>query len=94
VAETVAVSCEVSADGWLCAVDVRGDDGATHHVVTASRAELARFAPGATEPAALVEASFDFLLAREPKESILRRFALSDIERYFPDFRAVIRARN
>ena len=35
---------------------------------------------------ALVEASFGFLLDREPKESILPRFDLAVIERYFPDY--------
>ena len=34
----------------------------------------------------LVEASFRFLLERESKESILRRFDLSVIRRYFPEF--------
>ncbi|HEX6220207.1 MAG TPA: hypothetical protein VF115_03850 [Acidimicrobiia bacterium] len=34
----------------------------------------------------LVEASFRFLLDREPKESIMSRFDLSVISRYFPDF--------
>lgn len=32
----------------------------------------------------LVEAAFRFLLEREPKEAILREFALSVIARYFP----------
>jgi len=34
----------------------------------------------------LVRASFDFLLAREPKESILKAFDLAVIKRYFPDY--------
>lgn len=42
--------------------------------------------PAGTEPADLVEASFRFLLDREPKESILSRFDLSVIERYFPEY--------
>lgn len=42
--------------------------------------------PPGTEPGALVEASFRFLLDREPKESILSRFDLSVIERYFPEY--------
>jgi hypothetical protein len=37
-----------------------------------------------------VEASFWFLLEREPKESILRRFDLAVIEQYFPDYAAAI----
>ena len=38
----------------------------------------------------LVRRSFEFLLAREPKESILSRFHLSVIARYFPDFEKAI----
>jgi Holliday junction resolvase-like predicted endonuclease len=32
------------------------------------------------------EAAFWFLLDREPKESILRRFDVTAISRYFPEF--------
>ena len=38
-------------------------------------------------------ASFRFLLAREPKESILSRFELPVIERYFPEYPEEIRGR-
>lgn len=34
----------------------------------------------------LVRRSFEFLLVREPKESILKKFNLRDIEKYFPEF--------
>jgi hypothetical protein len=34
----------------------------------------------------LIRRSFDFLLAREPKESIMRSFDLSVISRYFPEY--------
>jgi hypothetical protein len=73
---------------------VVGDDaGATHHAVTVTRVELERLAPGHYDPDALVSASFAFLLAREPRESILPRFAISVIERYFPGYEAAMRAR-
>jgi hypothetical protein len=89
----VGVDCSPTGEGWTCRVAV-GDAGSqTEHEVTVSRDELARLAPGATEPTALVEASFAYLLEREPKESILRRFAISDIGRYFPSFADEIRAR-
>jgi hypothetical protein len=85
------VACYTAFDGWNCHVTVADDDGSTtEHDVSVTRAEFARFGSKAGVRA-LVEASFEFLLAREPKESILRRFALSDIERYFPDYAAAIR---
>jgi hypothetical protein len=81
------VACVPEGDGWSCRVTVSDDDGTqTDHRVSVSRAELERFGGPAGEPHLLVNASFRFLLSREPKESILRRFAISDIERYFPDY--------
>jgi hypothetical protein len=41
---------------------------------------------------ALVRESFAFLLAREPAAAILRRFDLSVISRYFPEYLDEIRA--
>ena len=39
---------------------------------------------------ALIKKSFEFLLARESKEQILSEFYLSEIQRYFPDFKKEI----
>jgi hypothetical protein len=61
----------------------------TVHEVTVTERDVARYAPSATAEA-LVKASFEFLLAREPKEAILRRFELPVIERYFADFARAI----
>jgi hypothetical protein len=61
----------------------------TSHVVTVWPSDVDRYAPGAT-PEALLEASFEFLLAREPKEAIMPRFELPLIERYFPEYPSVI----
>ncbi len=58
----------------------------TQHEVTVSQEEMTRYKASNTSVVALVSEAFAFLLEREPKESILRSFALSDIERYFPDF--------
>ena len=91
--QAVSVVCRPEGDGWSCHVRVGSDAGATQHEVSVSRAELATYAPGADDPTRLVEASFAFLLGREPRESILRHFSLSTIERYFPAYRADIASR-
>lgn len=39
----------------------------------------------------LIKKSFEFLLEREPKESILFRFNLRVIRKYFPEFEEEIR---
>ena len=63
----------------------------TTHEVTVTPEDVARYAPGST-PERLLEASFEFLLEREPASSILSRFALPVIERYFSDYpRAIAR---
>jgi hypothetical protein len=64
---------------------VREGRGETRHDVTLSAVDLARLGGGASG-AALVEAAIAFLLDREPKESILARFDLNVISRYFPEF--------
>jgi hypothetical protein len=71
--------------------DVTVDDGrgTTAHEVTVWPSDVARYAPDAT-PEELLDASFRFLLEREPKEAILGRFELPIIERYFPDYPAWI----
>jgi hypothetical protein len=45
-----------------------------------------RLTGGEHIPERCVEAAFRFLLDREPKESILSRFDVTVISRYFPEF--------
>lgn len=66
-------------------VTVTGDDSTSSHVVTVHGDDLTRLASGVSAEE-LVEASFRFLLDREPKESIMSRFDLSIIGRYFPEY--------
>ncbi len=42
--------------------------------------------PGKHTPERCLEAAFGFLLDREPKESIIGRFNVTLISRYFPEF--------
>ena len=81
----IAVTPLPGADPLVFAVEVAEGRGATRHRVTLSAADCARLAAGAA-PERLIEAAFRFLLDREPKESILSRFDLSVIARYFPEF--------
>lgn len=86
----VSVLCRPTVGGFSCEVVVGRDVAATRHSVAVSRADLARLAPGHYDPQRLVAASFAFLLAREPREAILRSFELPIIERYFPGYEAAI----
>lgn len=70
-------------------VTVTDSRSSSMHEVTADPNDAARFAAGASVED-LVEASFRFLLDREPKESILSRFDLSIISKYFSEYEARI----
>jgi len=67
-------------------VIVHEGEGETRHHVTMSRDTYQRLTGGKSTPEQCVQAAFAFLLEREPKEAILRRFNLTVIARYFPDF--------
>jgi hypothetical protein len=76
------------------AVRVEEGGSATEHDVTVSANDLERLGAGRT-PDAFVRDCFDFLLAREPKESILGSFDVSAIGRYFPEFELeIVRSRD
>ncbi|MGH9105849.1 MAG: hypothetical protein ACRDZX_08445 [Acidimicrobiales bacterium] len=73
------------------AVKVRGAKSETSHVVSIPNGfgdELG--APGVPGEE-LVRASFAFLLDREPAGSILPRFSLDVISRYFPEYPSELR---
>jgi len=88
------ISCVTAADGWLCQVTARDRGSESRHSVTLTRADFQRLTAGGGEtPEGLVRRSFEFLLARESKESILRSFGLTEIGRYFPEYEREIRGR-
>ncbi len=73
-------------------VEVHEGGGSSSHEVTASAADVQRYG-GEVGAEKLIEASFRFLLEREPKESILARFDLPVIEHYFPEYPREIRGK-
>ena len=77
--------------GAVYDVTIEDARGSTHHEVTVWPSDIARYAPDAA-PEDLIDASFRFLLEREPKEAILARFELPVIERYFPEYLTRIEA--
>jgi hypothetical protein len=81
----IEVKRTCDSDPFEFDVTVRDADGASRHQVTMPREIWERLSGGHT-PERVLEASFRFLLDREPKESILARFDVSVIGRYFPEF--------
>ncbi len=84
---------EVSPQGGdVYRVTVSEGSSRSEHDVSADPGDVERYG-GRAGPEALLRASFEFLLEREPKESILRSFRLPVIEHYFPEYPAEIRKR-
>ena len=71
-------------------VEVTEGGGSTHHDVTLSSSDFERLGVAYHSPEDLVRACFEFLLQREPKESILPSFDVTTIGDYFPEFERTI----
>ena len=74
-------------DKYIFEIDVREADSETKHKVTVSESDYDEITGGKIAPQELVRKSFEFLLSRESKESILRQFDLMDISGYFPEYK-------
>ena len=71
-------------------VRVREGESETAHEVALTTEDFLRLGVSCRSPEELLERSFRFLLEREPKESILPRFHIDEISRYFPEFESEI----
>ena len=91
-AAQIAVHANRKGSGWECQVTVSESGSVTTHTVQVEEAYRDRLVGASVPVERLVEKSFEFLLAREPKESILRSFALPVIARYFPEYEQEIAA--
>jgi len=71
--------------GWIFIVAVK-DQNSTKHEVKLYEDDWQNICAGAVSPDELIVKSFEFLLEHEPKESILKKFNLTDIGHYFPEY--------
>jgi hypothetical protein len=71
-------------------VIVEGNTTTTHRV-TVTHSYYQKLTNNRVTPEMLVETSFKFLLERESNTSILSRFDLPIIERYFPEYEETIK---
>lgn len=87
-AHSMSERVEVRAHGpHTYSVAVTEGRNTTHHIVEVPEAMRD------TDEEALVRESFAFLLEREAATSILSRFSLDTISRYFPEYATEIRTR-
>ena len=78
-------------EGDAFCVRVTEPSGSSEHRVTLKPADHERLARAGEAPEAFLRRCFEFLLEREPKESILSSFDVTVIARYFPEFESTIR---
>jgi hypothetical protein len=71
-------------------VTVEEDGSTTTHVVTLDDQYHTKLTGDRMSKEELIRKSFEFLLTKEPKEAILRKFHLKEISRYFPDFESTV----
>jgi len=78
-----------SQNEFAVVVEEEGDK--TQHIVSLDDDYYYLLTQGKIGKEELIRESFQFLLEREPKESILSRFNLKVIKGYFPEFEKEIR---
>jgi len=82
----IDVKLTPSSEGWVAQVSVTEKGSSTTHRVTLKRQDYERLSQQKCSPEECIRTSFEFLLEREAKESILRKFDLPIIGRYFPEY--------
>ncbi len=90
-AAQISVEEQTKGGGWECRVTVTENGSKTIHTVTVEMSYRDKLAGTEVSAGQLVRKSFEFLLEREPKESILRSFNLTVIGRYFSEYEQEIR---
>ena len=75
-----------SENGWTFLVEIGHGDGLMEFWVEIDKAQWTRLTGRRIEPSELVLFTFKFLLDKEAKELILKKFNLSDVEGQYPNF--------
>ncbi len=89
----MAADIEVVKESERFRITITDAESRSIHFVGVTRPYYEKLTGGKVPMEELVRRSFEFLLEREPKESILARFDLSAIARYFPEYEREIKKR-
>jgi len=73
-------------EGWTFFVEIGTGDGLVEYFVDLDRDYWTKLTDRRVEPAELIRLTFKFLLEREQKEIILKKFNMADITGYFPQY--------
>ena len=90
-AAQITIEAAESDRGLRYRVTVQEGNTSTQHLVSLQESYRNQLAGPDTSVEQLLRKSFEFLLAREAKESILKSFDLRIISRYFPEYEKEIR---
>lgn len=85
----ISVQLNETSSGWKAKVTV-SEGSTSQFTVMVNKGYYQQITAGEYTPERLIQASFEFLLDRESKESILRQFDLPVISRYFPEYQRKI----
>src|SRR5919108_2555174 len=91
---SVTTSSPLDNNTWSYNVEVIESDGSgskTNHKVTMNKDYYLAQTGGRIIPEEFVKKSFEFLLVRENKDSILQQFDITQINDYFPEFEKEIK---
>lgn len=80
-------------NGWDFVVEVEEGGNTLEYLVSLDKEYWEKLTDGKIDPEKLVRKSFEFLLARESKESILRKFNLKLINKYFSEYEEEIQTK-
>ncbi len=82
---------------WSYHVEVTESDGSgsqTRHKVSMDKEYYEKISTGIIGPEDFIKKSFEFLLRRGDKDSILKEFNLKQIREYFPEYETEIKKDN
>jgi len=89
-AEIIIKNQEEASEGWEFMVKVEEGGEVLEYKVFLGRKYFNKLAGENAEPGKFVTKCFKFLLERESKESILKTFDVSVIQKYFSEFEEII----
>lgn len=96
-AKISVVTLPPTDDRWRYLVEITESDGSgsktSHQVSMGKDYYMDMTERGRIIPEEFIEKSFEFLLEKEPKDSILRQFDIIQINDYFPEYEKEIRIR-
>lgn len=85
----------LSENSWVYEIEITESDGSgsktTHQVTMDKNYYMDLTERGRIIPEEFIQKSIEFLIDREPKDSILQQFDIAQINDYFPEYEKEIR---